>query len=114
MDTQIPGSLHVSEEAIADIVGSAVMECYGVVGMTPADGEGLLSLLPSSRLRRGVRVSMAEGGVCIDLYVVIEFGTNIGVVSRNLADRVKFVLDEYAKIAVATINVHVQDVKVRR
>ena len=49
----------------------------------------------------------------MDLFVVIEFGTNLTEVSHNLANRVKYVLTTTADVKVASVDVHVQGVKVR-
>ena len=115
MDTTIPGELHVANDVLADMVGNAAMECYGVVGMTaPTAADGIAKILPTSRLRRGVVVDATEEGIHVELYVVIEYGTNISTVSRNLIDQVSFVLSEYARVPLAGVEVHVQDVKVRR
>ena len=115
MGGQIPGKLHVANDVLADMIGHAVMECYGVVGMVPADqAEGIAKLLPESRLRRGIVVESNETGVHVDLNVVIEYGTNINAVSQNLIDRVSFVLREYARVPLSGVDVHVKDVKVRK
>ena len=115
MAEKIPGNLHVANEVLADMVGNAAMECYGVVGMTaPNAADGIAKILPTSRLRRGVVVDATEEGIHVELYVVIEYGTNISTVSRNLIDQVSFVLSEYARVPLAGVEVHVQDVKVRR
>ena len=115
MSTPIPGELHVANDVLADMVGNAAMECYGVVGMTaPNAADGIAKILPTSRLRRGVVVDATEEGIHVELYVVIEYGTNIATVSRNLIDQVSFVLAEYARVPLAGVEVHVQDVKVRR
>lgn len=115
MSTAIPGNLHVSNDVLADIVGNAAMECYGVVGMTaPSAADGIAKILPASRLRRGVVVSTTEAGIHVELYVVIEYGTNIATVSQNLVDQVTFALKEYARVPLEGVEVHVQDVKVRR
>lgn len=115
MNSAIPGNLHVSNDVLADIVGNAAMECYGVVGMTaPSAVDGIAKILPASRLRRGVVVASTEAGIHVDLYVVIEYGTNIATVSQNLVDQVSFALKEYARVPIEGVEVHVQDVKVRR
>ena len=115
MGAQVPGKLHVANDVLADMVGHAALECYGIVGMVPADqGEGIAKLLPESRLRRGIVVESTDAGVHVDLNVVIEYGTNINAVSQNLIDRITFVLREYARVPLAGIEVHVKDVKVRK
>ena len=69
---------------------------------------------PASRLRRGVVVTTTEVGVHVELYVVIEYGTNINTVSQNLVDQVTFALSEYARVPLDGVEVHVQGVKVRK
>jgi uncharacterized alkaline shock family protein YloU len=115
MTQPIPGNLNVANDVLSDIVGNSAMQCYGVVGMTaPNAVDGISKILPASRLRRGVVVTSEPDGVHVELYVVIEYGTTISTVSQNLIDQVTFALEEYAKVPVAEVKVHVQDVKVRK
>ena len=108
MSSTIPGNLHVANDVLADLVGNAAMEC------APNAADSIAKILPASRLRRGVVVSSLEEGVHVDLYIVVEYGTNIATVSRNLIDQVSFALKEYARVPLAGVDVHVMDVKVRR
>jgi uncharacterized alkaline shock family protein YloU len=114
MSTAIPGNLHISNDVLADMVGNAALECYGVVGMAaPNAADGIAKLLPMSRLRRGILLENTDDGVRVDLYVTIEYGTNITAVSQNLIDSVTFALKNYANVPIAGVEVHVQGVKVR-
>ncbi len=115
MAQPVPGKLHVANDVLADMVGHAALECYGVVGMVaPNAADGIAKILPPSRLRRGITIEPTDSGIHVDLYVVIEYGTNITAVSQNLSDAVSFVLKEQARVPVDGIEVHVQDVKVRK
>ena len=115
MSGAVPGTLRVSNDCIADLAGYAALECYGVVGMAaPNAVDGIAKILPASRLRRGVVVSSTDAGVHVELYVVIEYGTNISAVSQNLVDQVTFALKEYARVPLDGVEVHVQGVKVRK
>ena len=115
MAEAIPGKLHVANDVLADMVGHAALECYGVVGMVaPNAADGIAKILPPSRLRRGITLNMSDAGVHVDLYVVIEYGTNINAVSQNLVDAVSFVLKEQARVPIEGIEVHVEGVKVRK
>ncbi len=115
MSEVIAGNLHVANEVLLDIVGYAALECYGVVGMTSptTPANKIAKLLPVPKLRRGVVVNPADDGVEVELYVIIEYGTNIQTVSKNLSEQVAFALHEYAKVNVKSVEVHVQDVRVR-
>lgn len=115
MAESIPGDLHVANDVLADLVGNAALQCYGVVGMSaPTAADGIAKLLPASRLRRGVVVDVQEAGVHVDLYVIIEYGTNITTVSQNLIEAVTFALTNYAQVPLLGVDVHVQGVKVRK
>jgi uncharacterized alkaline shock family protein YloU len=115
MAEAIPGKLHVANDVLADMVGHAALECYGVVGMVaPNPADSFAQILAPSRLRKGIVLETSETGVRVDLYVVIEYGTNINAVSRNLVDAVSFVLKEQARVPVDNIEVHVQDVRVQK
>ena len=110
---KIPGNLHISEDVLADIAGNAALECYGVVGMTSPDPvNGLASILPAYRLQHGVIIENTDTGVKVDLYVVIEYGTNISAVSKNLKESVTFALEHNACVNLSDVVVHVQDIKI--
>ena len=114
MSEIIPGDLHVSNDVLADVVGNAAMQCYGVVGMTaPNAADGIAKILPASRLGRGVVVTKEEQGVRVDLSIVVEYGINVSTVTRNLTDAVRFALTEYTRIPLAAIEVHVQGIKIK-
>lgn len=110
---KVAGNLHVADDVLANIAGNAALECYGVVGMTSPDAmNGIASILPAYRLQRGVVIENTDNGVHVDLYVVIEYGTNISAVSQNLKDSVTFALEHYVCVKLADVVVHVQEIKV--
>lgn len=115
MSTTVPGNLHVANDVLADMVGNAALECYGRRGHDrPHRRRRHRQDPPASRLRRGVVVTTTEKGVHVELYVVIEYGTNITTVSQNLVDQVSFALTEYARVPLDGVEVHVQGIKVRK
>jgi len=114
MATNVPGGMTVADDVILDMAGYAALESYGVVGMAaPTLSDGIAKLLPASRLRRGIEMEKGEAGIHMDLYIIVEHGTNLAEVSRMLAEKVKFVLEDSAQLPVAGVDVHVQGVKVR-
>lgn len=114
MPDPVQGSVNIANDVLADLAGYASLESYGIVGMaSPSMRDGVAQLLPAAKLRRGVKVAATEEGVVVDLYVIIEFGTNLTEVSHNLANRVRYVLENTGDVMVASVDVHVQGVKVR-
>ncbi len=115
MGSKVRGEVNIANDVLADVAGYAALECYGIVGMaSPTLREGVGQLLSGDRLRRGVQIANTPEGVTVDLFVVIEHGTNLSEVSHNLSDRVRYVLETMADVKVASVGVHVQDIKVRK
>ena len=115
MANDIPGKLTVANDVIAEMAGYAALESYGVVGMAdPNLRDGIAKLLPQSRLRKGIEIRKSEdGAICADLYIVVEHGTNLAEVSRMLAEKVAYVLQDSAQLHVESVDIHVQGVKIR-
>lgn len=107
------GRIEVSPTAVASLASQAVLECYGVVGMATKDlASGIVQILQPGSHRRGVEIHLADDRIVIDLYVVIEYGTPIAVVARNIQSSVKYTLERALSVPVAEVNVRVQDLRV--
>lgn len=114
MSNPVYGKLEISKGVLADLVGYATLECYGVVGVTSASiQDTFLRAIPVSRLRRGVKITTVDGCVEIDVYIVVEYGVNISLVSENLAEKINFVIKEYTGITPAAVRVHVSGVNTK-
>jgi uncharacterized alkaline shock family protein YloU len=112
--TDIAGRIQIHDDVLADIAGFAALEQYGVVGMTtPSVRNGVAQLLSRDKLRRGVIITHTDEGVAVDLHVILEYGTNLTEVARILAEKVRYALECNADVKTASVDVHVQDVKVR-
>jgi len=108
------GTIHIANDVLADIAGYAALEHYGVVGMaSPTMADGVAQLLSRDKLRRGIKVRTTDEVVSMDLYIVVEHGTNLSEVSHNLAARVRYALTDIADVQVGEIEVHVMGIKVR-
>jgi uncharacterized alkaline shock family protein YloU len=110
---QISGTVEADLNVILDMIGYATLESYGIAGMAaPNIGDSIAKLLPVSKLRRGIVLKNHGGDVSVDLYVVIQHGTNLSAVAENLVSVVKYTLEEYAQIPVRDISIHIQGIKV--
>ena len=116
MTDAIPGTIQIANDVLADLAGFAALESYGIAGMaSPTLRDGVAQALSRERLRKGVRIANDDdGSVKVDLYVIIEHGTNLTEVSHNLANRVRYVLTHMADVKISSVDVHVQGVKVRK
>jgi len=108
----ILGRIEISPTAIASIAAQAVTQAYGVVGLSSKSAADNLIGQITGDVHRGVFVRMVNNEVVIDLYVVIEYGTRIVSVAHSVQNLVKFNIEKALGLPVASINVHVQDLRV--
>ena len=107
------GTITISPTAIAQIVGRVAAECYGVVGMAvrgPAR-ERVTQLLPKGRPARGIIVRNVDGAVALDLHVVVAYGLNLAEVAATVRSQVTYEVERLTGLRVASVGVHIQDVK---
>ncbi|TMC98061.1 MAG: Asp23/Gls24 family envelope stress response protein [Chloroflexi bacterium] len=109
------GRIEVFPSAVAAIAGHAALRCYGVSGMA-ARGlrDGVAELLRRESVDRGTDVLEVDGGLAIDLYVIVQYGMRISEVAHNLQETVKFEVERAVNVPVVQVNVNVQGVKEER
>ena len=107
------GNVIYADEVISKIVGLATMECYGVVGMVSNSAtEGLWELMRIENLAKGVKIEHKDEKLIIELFVMVEYGTKISVISNNIIQKVKYNVENYTGLKVAAITVNVQAVRI--
>ncbi|HXY80246.1 MAG TPA: Asp23/Gls24 family envelope stress response protein [Gaiellaceae bacterium] len=105
------GRITISSDAIAHIVGETARECYGVVGMASRGPVGKL-LGKRERLKQGIQIARdPEGGVTIDLHVVVEYGLNLAEVASTIRNRVSYEAGRLTGLPVRSVEVHIDDVR---
>lgn len=108
------GQIDVSTDVIAAIAGGAAIDCYGIVGMASQQQlkDGLTELLRKENFSKGVVVHPENGNISIDMYIIVSYGTKISEVAHNVQTTVKYQLDKMLGLAVDSVNIFVQGVRV--
>lgn len=106
------GQIDISPAAITTIVSQSIHQCYGVVGMASKGFvNGIAQLLSRDSSRKGIEVQVAEDGIIVDVYVVIEYGIRIRAVAESIQSTVKFHLERALSQPVKAVNVYVQGLR---
>jgi uncharacterized alkaline shock family protein YloU len=95
------GRITIAPEAVAQIVGRVAAECYGVVGMA----------VRGPARERVVIVRNDGGAVALELYVVVAYGLNLAEVAATARSQVTYEVERLTGLRVASVDVHIQDVK---
>lgn len=106
------GRITISPRAIATIASHAALQSYGVVGMASKSIVDGIARVIAQDPRHGVEVRVIEDYLIIDVFVIIEYGTRISSVATSVANAVHYQVERSLAMTVASVNVHVQDLRV--
>ena len=103
---ELPGGrLTLSRDAVAEIVGSTALACYGVVGLTAA------SRMQRFLHREGVTVDGSADALRLGLHVVVEHGLNLAEVAATVRRQVGWEVARLTGLTVESVEVVVQQVR---
>src|SRR4051794_39919947 len=106
------GSVTLSDDAVAQVVGRTVLECYGIVGMASKSlVRGVARMLSRDTLTQGIEIGRDGSGVRIDLYVILEYGLNLAEVATAVRSRVQYQVQHLTGLDVQEVQVHIQGVQ---
>ena len=104
------GEVKIADEVVTIIAGLAATEVEGVASMGGNITNELVGKLGMKNLSKGVKVTILEGVVTVDLTLNIDFGKNILDVSRMVQDKVKTSIENMTGLEVAEVNIRIAGV----
>ena len=104
------GEVQIANEVVAIIAGIAATEVDGVAAMAGDVQKELVSKLGMKNLSKGVKVTVLEGVVTVDLNLNIEYGKNILETSKKVQEKVKSSIENMTGLTVADVNIRVAGV----
>ncbi|MEY8309050.1 Asp23/Gls24 family envelope stress response protein [Erysipelotrichaceae bacterium 51-3] len=107
------GDIEISLDAIANLVGGTINECYGIVGMASQKvvKDGWAELLKRENYSRGVIVRQDGNSLILDIYVIALQGIKLSEVMVAAQQRVRYVLEKTLEVKVEAVNLNVQGVR---
>ena len=79
------GTINIENEVIARIAGLTAIDCYGIVGMAAKNvKDDIFQLLKVESLTKGIKISVQEDRIVIDMHIIVEYGTNITAIAENV------------------------------
>ena len=103
------GSVKVSTSVYTDIVGTAVINCFGVKGMAARSlSDGLYHLLRRESVGKGVHVQFNEDDtISIDLHIIVDNNVNLNAVGASIISEVRYVVTNCTGTEVRAVNVYI-------
>ena len=116
-DLDSTGTITYANEVSAIIAGVAANEIEGVAGMAGTNSSASLADILTRRvtsatknLTKGVKVEVVDGKVKVDVNFVVEYGSPVPEVAKNIQENVKKAIETMSGLEVTSVNVLVQGV----
>jgi len=106
------GSIHIAPRAIATIAYHAARQSYGIVGLTSKNLVSGLAQVLVKDPTHGVEVHYDGERISIDVYVIVEYGTNIKSVASSVANTIRYQVEKSIGMPIHEVNIHVQGLRV--
>ena len=107
------GSVSVTDQVVAMVAGNSCLDCYGIVAMCAKRAkDGIVEMFKKENLTKGIKVTVAEDSVSINLYIVVEYGVSIAAVAKTVMETVKYNVETLTGVKVRKVNVSVEGIRV--
>ena len=103
------GSVNVSTSVYTDIVGTAVINGFGVKGLAARSlTDGVYHLLRRESVGKGVHVQFNEDDtISIDLHIIVDNNVNLNAVGASIISEVRYVVTNCTGTEVRAVNVYI-------
>lgn len=100
------GSVNISEDVLATIAGEAVKEVEGVGGFSTSFGGEIADRFSKKNAPpRGVKLTIEENNITIDVFILVRYGNVISDVGRAVQEAVISGIEAMTGISVKAVNV---------
>lgn len=105
------GVIRVAPRAIYSIIAHAVVRVPGVVGLAPRNITGIVQALSRADSERGILLQQGESSLSIELFAILEYGSQIAEVARSLQAEVRRAVEQALNLPIAEVKVHIQSLQ---
>lgn len=100
-------SIKIADDVIKCIAALAATDIDGVAGMAGNATNELAAKLGGRTLEKGVKMSVSDDVVKLQLSVIVKYGCSIPAVSQKIQDRVRNTIENMTGLSVSEIDVNI-------
>ena len=104
------GEVRIADEVVAIIAGLAATEVDGVDSMAGNITNELVGKLGMKNLNRGVKISVDDDHVSVELSLNMKYGYSIPDVSEKVQERVRTAIETMTGLTVLEVNIKIAGV----
>lgn len=104
------GNVFISDEVVATIASIAAKSIEGVSAMYGSITGDFVELLGKKNPGKGVKVTITDRDVEIDMFVVVEYGMKIPDVAWEIQEKTKSEVEAMTGLNVVAVNVNIEGI----
>ena len=104
------GRVNISEEVLTAIAGAAAMEVEGVESIDSGLGNDVAAMVNRKTLSKGVRLSVEDDQVRVNIIIMVQFGYVVPDVARAVQEAIISGVENTSGLQVNEVNVTVTGV----
>lgn len=108
------GEVRIADDVISMIAAISATEVEGVSGMAGNITSDIISKLGVKNLSRGVKVTIADERVIIDLALELKYGVNLPKVCKTVQEKVKSSVEMMTGLTVDEVNIRIAGIEIEK
>jgi uncharacterized alkaline shock family protein YloU len=108
MENQAPGKTTIAPEVLLTIARLNALSVPGVSQLSTAPGD--VNQFLTRGTNEGVKISVDNGVVYVEIYVILKSNNNVRDVSHAIQAKVSRAIAEMVGMEVGKVNIHIEDV----
>ena len=108
------GTIHISGEVLAVVAASAALDVDGVSSLAANLSSDIAELMGRKVYSKGVRLSVVNGQVLVDISILIQYGFSIPDVAKKVQEAVMTAVSSTSGMEVSRVNIQVAGISFRR
>lgn len=111
IENETTNNIQISEDVVSVMAGMAIQDIEGVEKVATGFTGGISEALGKKNMGKGVKVTIKEKEITIDVGIVIKYGAEIPKIAKEIQDKVKNDVEKMTGYNVISVNVKVQGIE---
>ena len=107
------GKVNIADDVIGVIGSIAAAEIEGIKALSGSFSEEMMEIVGKKNFNKGVRVEMDDNIVLIELSVIVDYGTKIHEIAKEVQENVKLAIESMTGFKVSAVNVFVEGINTK-
>lgn len=113
IDSYKNGKVNIADDVIGVISTIAASEIKGIKALTGTFQDDVLEMIGKKNFNKGIHIEMNNNVVLVELSVIVDYGTKIHEIAREVQENVKLAIESMTGLEVAAVNVNIEGINTK-